>query len=66
MIFNLQASLKIIQQSGIAKTVDELHVNPLKPNSSYCYICHKGLTYHFQFLTFGHSAVALRVERQST
>ena len=31
-------------------------INPLKPNSSNCCtLCHKGLTYHFQFLTFGHS-----------
>ena len=29
--------------------------NPLKPNSSNCTLCHADVTYHFQFLTFGHS-----------
>jgi len=40
------------------------NINPLKPSVINSNVqCHKGLTYHFQFLTFG--TLALRAERQS-
>jgi len=42
-----------------------LLVNPESPTPQIVTLCHKGLTYHFQFLTFGHwcSALSARVPK---
>ena len=40
-----------------------VYVNPLKPISSDCYMCHPGLTYIFNFLSSG--TLTLSTEHQS-